>query len=167
MIATLQSLLGARPIHWIGLSLLILLLDYATGPYIQVSILFVFPVVLASAGQGGRVGMAVAVLLPIVRLGFFFRWPLVTSWQLQSVDTAVDILCLTVIAILVDRMVRQERELHVLEGMLRICTFCKRIRDDQGKWRQLESYIAERSAAEFSHTFCPDCGQRHYPGITQ
>lgn len=44
-----------------------------------------------------------------------------------------------------------------LSGLLPICAHCKRIRDEQGEWRQLELYIRERSAAEFSHGICPSC----------
>jgi len=50
-----------------------------------------------------------------------------------------------------------------LEGMLPICSSCKRIRDDKGGWTQMEEYIHEHSEAEFSHGLCPDCAQRMYP----
>ena len=49
-----------------------------------------------------------------------------------------------------------------LSGLLPICAHCKRIRDEQGEWRQLELYVRERSAAEFSHGICPSCMQEHY-----
>ena len=77
-------------------------------------------------------------------------------------DTAVDAVVLFALAQMIDHIARQRRELHVLEGMLPICGFCKRIGDGSGEWRQLERYIAERSEAKFSHTFCPDCGKTHY-----
>jgi len=44
-----------------------------------------------------------------------------------------------------------------LNGLLPICACCKKIRDDQGYWIQLESYIQEHSQAEFTHSYCPDC----------
>jgi len=50
-----------------------------------------------------------------------------------------------------------------LEGMLPICSSCKRIRDDKGKWNELEAYIHEHSEAEFSHGLCHDCAQKIYP----
>jgi hypothetical protein len=46
---------------------------------------------------------------------------------------------------------------RVLDGLLPICAWCKKIRDDKGYWNQLESYISGRSRAEFSHGICPDC----------
>ena len=45
----------------------------------------------------------------------------------------------------------------VLHGLLPICSYCKRIRGDDQYWTQVESYIAERSEATFSHGICPPC----------
>ena len=44
-----------------------------------------------------------------------------------------------------------------LEGIIPICSYCKKIRDDQQTWQQLEIYISNHSEAEFSHGMCPDC----------
>jgi GAF domain-containing protein len=54
-------------------------------------------------------------------------------------------------------------DIKVLSGMLPICAACKRVRDDQGYWAQIESYIAARSQAEFTHGICPDCETELYP----
>lgn len=56
-------------------------------------------------------------------------------------------------------------EVKTLGGLLPICASCKKIRDDKGYWTQLESYITSRSAAEFSHSICPDCARRLYSGL--
>jgi len=53
-------------------------------------------------------------------------------------------------------------KVKTLSGMLPICASCKKIRDDQGYWNQLESYIADHSEAEFSHGICPDCAKKLY-----
>ncbi len=55
-------------------------------------------------------------------------------------------------------------EVKTLQGLLPICAFCKKVRDDQGYWNQIETYITERSDASFSHGVCPDCAKKHYPG---
>ena len=47
-----------------------------------------------------------------------------------------------------------------LQGLLPICSYCKKIRDDQNYWQQVESYIAEHSQAQFSHSICPDCYEK-------
>jgi GAF domain-containing protein/ribosomal protein S27AE len=48
-------------------------------------------------------------------------------------------------------------EVSLLQGMLPICSYCKKIRNDQDSWEQLESYISEHTHATFSHGICPDC----------
>ncbi len=44
-----------------------------------------------------------------------------------------------------------------LGGLLPICSYCKKIRDDQNYWQQVESYVGEHSHAKFSHSICPQC----------
>ena len=50
-----------------------------------------------------------------------------------------------------------------LRGLLPICCNCKKIRDDEGYWQQIESYIHKHSEAEFSHSICPECMAKLYP----
>lgn len=57
-------------------------------------------------------------------------------------------------------------EVKTLQGLLPICSACKKVRDDKGYWNQIEQYVAERSKAQFSHSICPDCAQRLYPEYT-
>ncbi len=47
--------------------------------------------------------------------------------------------------------------MQVLKGLLPICSRCKKVRDDQGYWKQVEQFVAEHSGAQFSHGICPDC----------
>jgi hypothetical protein len=54
-------------------------------------------------------------------------------------------------------------EVKTLSGLLPICSHCKMIRDDRGYWNRIESYIRERSDAEFTHGICPDCAERYFP----
>lgn len=53
-------------------------------------------------------------------------------------------------------------KIEVLDGLLPICASCKKIRDKEGQWHQIESYIRARSQAEFSHGICPECAQKLY-----
>lgn len=57
-------------------------------------------------------------------------------------------------------------EVKRLSGFLPICASCKKIRDDEGYWQQVEVYIRDRSEAQFSHGICPDCAEKLYPGLT-
>lgn len=56
-------------------------------------------------------------------------------------------------------------EISTLQGILPICASCKKIRNDDGYWDQIETYISHHSQAEFSHGMCPDCVQKHYGDI--
>ncbi len=54
-------------------------------------------------------------------------------------------------------------QVKLLSGFLPICCSCKKIRDDQGYWQQIETYISRHSEAEFSHAICEECARKIYP----
>ncbi len=54
-------------------------------------------------------------------------------------------------------------EVKRLRGILPICSSCKKIRNDEGYWEQVETYIADHSEAEFTHGICPECFRKIYP----
>lgn len=56
-------------------------------------------------------------------------------------------------------------EIKTLRGILPICSFCKSIRNDEGYYEQLESYLQSHSDIDFSHTVCPSCIKLHYPDV--
>jgi hypothetical protein len=56
-------------------------------------------------------------------------------------------------------------DLQVLQGMLPICSSCKKIRDEKGNWNQLERYIQKHSEAEFTHGLCLDCAKQLFPDV--
>lgn len=51
-------------------------------------------------------------------------------------------------------------KVKMLQGLLPICCYCKKIRDDQNYWRQVEGYVAEHSEAQFTHAICPSCREK-------
>ena len=55
------------------------------------------------------------------------------------------------------------QEVKTLRGIIPICSFCKKIRDDKGFWSQVEDYIKKHSLADFTHGLCQDCANKHYP----
>jgi hypothetical protein len=65
-----------------------------------------------------------------------------------------------------ERLIFELREalaqVKTLSGFLPICASCKKIRDDQGYWQQIEAYIRDHSEAEFSHSICPECARELY-----
>ncbi len=52
-----------------------------------------------------------------------------------------------------------------LSGLLPICAYCKKIRDDKGYWNQIEAYLQKHTEAEFSHGICPDCEKKLYADL--
>jgi PAS domain-containing protein len=64
---------------------------------------------------------------------------------------------------MLERLERALEQVNQLRGLLPICASCKKIRDAEGAWKQLEVYIRDHSEADFSHTLCPDCAGRLYP----
>lgn len=59
-----------------------------------------------------------------------------------------------------ERILKFTTQVRQLEAFLPICSYCKKVRDDQNYWQQIEAYINERTGSEFSHSICPDCYQR-------
>ena len=53
-----------------------------------------------------------------------------------------------------------------LQGLLPICSYCKKIRDDQNYWHQVESYVGKHTDARFSHGICPDCTEKFRVELT-
>lgn len=57
---------------------------------------------------------------------------------------------------------RAIQEIKTLSGIIPICSFCRKIRDDLGFWKQVEVYISTHTEARFSHGICPECEEREY-----
>ncbi|MBT8340886.1 MAG: response regulator [Desulfatitalea sp.] len=64
---------------------------------------------------------------------------------------------------LIRRLEKALQEVNRLSGLLPICASCKRIRDEAGKWQDIETYISCHSEADFTHGICPKCATRLYP----
>lgn len=56
-------------------------------------------------------------------------------------------------------------EIQVLRGMIPICTHCKGIRDDNGKWNSIEHYLTKEAKTDVSHSICPQCAEKYYPDL--
>jgi PleD family two-component response regulator len=58
------------------------------------------------------------------------------------------------------------KHIQTLHGILPICSFCKEIRSEDGKWSHIEEYVKNHMGAQFSHSVCPQCMRKNYPDIT-
>lgn len=57
------------------------------------------------------------------------------------------------------------KHIERLQGIIPICMYCKRIRNDKESWDQIDQYITEHSNAQFSHSMCPECYETHIDSI--
>lgn len=151
---------------WATLSVIVLALDYVTGPTIQFPILFIIPIGIAAYYSTLRTSIFLALILVLTRFYFALLGDTHGSVTDAAVNLAIRIVVLVGYAIMLARIRQQnnalQHKVHLLEGILPICSFCKKIRDDDSQWHSLESYISDHSEATFSHTFCPECREKHY-----
>jgi len=57
------------------------------------------------------------------------------------------------------------KRIRLLEGFIPICANCKKIKNTEDQWEQIEQYITKHSLAQFSHGICPDCARKLYPDL--
>jgi two-component system, response regulator PdtaR len=65
--------------------------------------------------------------------------------------------------ILITKLQYALANIKTLNGLIPICSSCKKVRNDKGFWQMVDEYISEHSEADFSHGICEDCFQRLYP----
>jgi hypothetical protein len=153
------------PIYWFVLSSVFIAIDYITGPCIAFPILYIIPVLMASWFNRLRWGLVLSCSLPLARIVFRFLWAV--PWGLKETifNAAIYIIVLSLLVFLIDHEKQRQsllKEVRLLRGLLPICSFCKRIRNQDNNWEPLEKYMTEHSEATFTHSFCPECAKKHY-----
>ncbi len=63
------------------------------------------------------------------------------------------------------RYLEAAAEVKVLSGLLPICSCCKKIRDDENYWHRIEEYLEDHADVRLSHSLCPDCMRKEFPGM--
>lgn len=146
-----------------------LIVGYATGPLLKIPILLILPVFLSAWHRGLLETICLAMALNAVHFGFHFVWTDDVPIEIAGINSVIFTTVVLIVAVLVHKAAMQTRLLRerikTLEGFLPICSFCKDIRDDEGEWAKIESYIGARTSARFTHTFCPTCAQVHFPEL--
>jgi hypothetical protein len=162
----------------IALLLCVGMVDYTTGYEIGVSLFYLIPISFAGWFGGRLPGIIISCLSVLtiafadlmagkvlhhlfvelwnllMHLGFFFVYSVVLSLVKTDLDERKK---------LVEELRKALSEVKQLSGILPICASCKQIRDDEGYWKQIESYISDHSEAQFSHGICPECVKKLYP----
>ncbi len=155
----------------------ILLLDLFIPLGVAVGVIYMVVVLLTLWSPQTKVTLVVAVVSSLLIVAAFFYKPPVTDMWKVIFNRGISLFAVWVAAILglqknkteqQRAMVLLEREkalqeVRILRGFLPICASCKKIRDDNGYWTQIEEYIRDHSEAEFTHSVCPDCVKKLYP----
>lgn len=66
---------------------------------------------------------------------------------------------------LIHKLKKALEEIRTLSDLLPICAWCKKIRNDEGYWQQIEAFFADHSKTRFTHGICPDCARKNYPHL--
>ena len=69
--------------------------------------------------------------------------------------------------IVAERILNLQTQVNQLSGLLPICCVCHKVRDDKNYWQRVETYIAQRTEAQFSHGYCPDCFEQALQEVAQ
>jgi hypothetical protein len=150
----------APPFYSLVLAALVLLLDYIVGPTIEFPGLFIIPVLYAAWYGGLKWGLPLS-LLPLAHIATVKAGGAPAGLYEVSLTAVVRVVALAPTAWWIASVSASQRalsrEVALLEGLLPICSYCKKIRDDAGHWQVLEKYIQERTAATFTHGVCETC----------
>jgi len=144
------------------ISLVIIGVDLLTPPQIILSIFFVIPILIAAWYNGLRWALLLSVVLPSARL--FIVIFIETSWHnnYDLVNTIDRVVVLSIVSLVTAKLSSSIKHVKILEGLIPICSRCKKIRNKNQEWQPLEKFITERSYAQFTHGLCPDCAKELY-----
>ena len=152
-------------------------LDYLTGPEIGFFVFYFIPLTYVSWYGTTRWSLCFAVLASVLWFeadyytGQHYSHPSIGYWNagVRLIAFVFITLMITRVKHLLDheRQLNEElskamAEIQILSGLLPICASCKKIRDEQGAWHQVEVYISKRSEVTFSHGICPECMVKLY-----
>lgn len=151
---------------------LITCIDWATGYEFELFVFYYLPVAIAAWFASRRWGIAFGLAAAISwylsdRLsGHVYSSAWLAYWESFIRLVAFLVIALTVAKIreslTYERALNRElaeslERVRVLEGLIPVCAWCRRVRDDQGYWDRLEAYVSTRTGVTFTHGICPAC----------
>jgi hypothetical protein len=169
----------SQKLQWGVLSVLITLtlgtVDWVSGYHLNFFVFYFLPVFFAAWFLGKLGAVFFSILCSMVWFGadvltghtyasnLYAVWNtmirlisfLTIGWLVSTLKHTLDIEKETS-----EKLRRSLSEIKVLQSFLPICSQCKKIRDEQGVWQQLEVYISEHANTKFSHSYCPECYNR-------
>jgi hypothetical protein len=158
---------------------LILLMDMVIPLGVAVGVLYVAAVLISLWAPEKRFTLLIALLSSVFTIyAFCFKPPVFDMWKVIF-NRGISLFAIWTTAFmgLQRKMIEESREqavferekaleeLKILKGILSICSSCKRIRDENGYWKRIETFIREHSEADFSHSLCEECALKLYPDL--
>jgi hypothetical protein len=154
------------------LTIAILLADLAIPLGVAIDVLYVIVIWISLLSSRKSFIIAIAVVCSVLTIGVFFYQPAVPEMWKVIFNRGLALFAVWMTALLgLQRKISDENrekaleETRVLRGFLPICASCKKIRDVDGYWTQMEEYIRDHSEADFSHGICPECAKKLYPQL--
>jgi len=154
-------------------------LDYLTVFELEISLCYALPVAMMAWGVGRLAGTLAAAWATTIWFGanILFANPYSSAFYALW-NTALRGGWFLTVALTISRIradLDRGRQLNAslndtlaqvreLQGLLPICAWCKKIRNDEGYWEQLETYVRRHTRAQFTHGICPACIQSQFPG---
>lgn len=184
MISLIERWLWARSgsqavLHSVLALVLIGFADWVTGPIIGFSIFYVIPVFGVTWRLGKREGFLMAFISAVVWVTMDMLGRPELARGIALWNFGVNFLLLSAISLVLtrikDAMTQQVglttelqqalAEVTRLTGLLRVCAWCRRIRNDEGGWEPMEQYLSKHADVQFTHGICSDCVQKHHPDV--
>jgi hypothetical protein len=158
---------------------LILFFDFQIPLGVAIDVLYIIVVWISFWSSRKSFTIIVAVVCSVLTIGSAFFQPIVPEMWKVVFNRCLALFAIWITTLLgLQRKLSEEKrekalrerekaleETRILRGLLPICASCKKIRDDQGYWTQMEGYIRDHSEADFSHGICPECAKKLYPEI--
>ncbi|MEE9614356.1 MAG: hypothetical protein V3W31_05300 [Thermodesulfobacteriota bacterium] len=160
------------------LAIAVLLVDISIPLGVAGGVPYVAVVLVSLQSPRSGVTVFVALLCSVLTaIGYFYSPDGGELWQV-FINRLLALFAIWVTAVLGLSMKRAEEgrgkivnelrtaleNIKTLKGLLPICASCKKIRDDRGRWIQMEKYVHERTEADFTHGLCPGCAEKFRAG---
>jgi len=147
--------------------ILVLSLDYFTGERIQFPIFYALPVGMLAWKNYKITSYTTAIFMASARIFFHILWK-DEIFLLNIISNAfITSFALALYAFFLNRISEQneylKKSVYMLEGILPMCSVCKKIRDEDGSYQKVDEFIANHSQAQFSNSLCPECAKEFYP----
>jgi glycosyltransferase involved in cell wall biosynthesis len=164
------------------LNLIIGLIDYLTGYEIGMGVFYLMPISLLSWLINRKAGIIMSVISTVTIISTdILAGKVIQNYFIDSWNLFIHFSFFTIVVYLIyqEKMSSDKNEtlilklqkaldgIKTLSGLLSICPSCKKIRDDNGHWKQIDLSISDNTNAEFSHSICPECEDKLYPRLAK